>query len=363
MPGSIVVESEDGELLAVTRVPVSDVAGAARLRRQATRLEDARHPGVVELVDLRATDGADGTAPALELRTRFVGGTTLATRRGDPTRLPALLAEVAATVAALHERGCTHGALTAEHVVLAPTGAPVLCGLGDGERADGTAATAADDVAALADLLGATAAACSDAGVAAALRTVAASVDPSTTAAEISARLAAAAVADPMRPRRRRTAGRAVAAVLVVTLGTAAGAVALGPTTHDPASPGGSGPAAPTGDGQADVDGDGDLDDVRWSAGVLRAGSARWTLGQRGDALALGDWDCDGVATPALVRAGDRSVFLFPRWAGPGDAVDAVLHSHLPAGAALIPAAACGAPLARSTDGSTTPLDTEERTR
>jgi len=65
----------------------------------------------------------------------------------------------------------------------------------------------------------------------------------------------------------------------------------------------------------ADIDGDGCEEAVRWSDGVLQAGSARFALGGSGDAWAVGDWDCDGRRTPALLHQGTLAVF--DTWPGP----------------------------------------------
>jgi hypothetical protein len=49
----------------------------------------------------------------------------------------------------------------------------------------------------------------------------------------------------------------------------------------------------------------------------------RWRLGQAGDDAVLGDWDCDGRATPALYRPSTGEVFLFDGFAAAGP-----LHSR-----------------------------------
>jgi hypothetical protein len=64
----------------------------------------------------------------------------------------------------------------------------------------------------------------------------------------------------------------------------------------------------------ADVDGDGCEEPVRWADGVLQAGTARFALGAAGDAVVVGDWDCDGRRTPALLAAG--RLVVFDAWAG-----------------------------------------------
>jgi hypothetical protein len=78
----------------------------------------------------------------------------------------------------------------------------------------------------------------------------------------------------------------------------------------------------------ADVDGDGCEEPVRWSDGVLQAGTARFALGASGDAWAVGDWDSDGRRTPALLHHGALAVF--DAWPAPGGE----LHGHQVANAA-----------------------------
>jgi hypothetical protein len=65
----------------------------------------------------------------------------------------------------------------------------------------------------------------------------------------------------------------------------------------------------------ADVDGDGCAEAVVVEGGTISAGPARWTLGEPGDLAAVGDWDCDGADSPALLRPATGDVFIFPGWA------------------------------------------------
>jgi hypothetical protein len=65
----------------------------------------------------------------------------------------------------------------------------------------------------------------------------------------------------------------------------------------------------------ADLDGDGCPEPWWTSEGRLHAGGRTYAVGASGDLVAVGDWDCDGSATPALVEAGTGGVFLFPEWA------------------------------------------------
>ncbi|MBW3644676.1 MAG: protein kinase, partial [Actinobacteria bacterium] len=69
----------------------------------------------------------------------------------------------------------------------------------------------------------------------------------------------------------------------------------------------------------ADVDGDGCPDPVEVSDGVVAAAGARWQVGAPDDLVVIGDWDCDGLATPAVVRPSSGHVWTFPRWADDSD--------------------------------------------
>ena len=73
----------------------------------------------------------------------------------------------------------------------------------------------------------------------------------------------------------------------------------------------------------ADIDGDGCPDALTVDGAVVTAGDAQWTLGEPGDQVALGDWDCDGSASAALLRPPTGDVFVFPSWAELGAPVSA----------------------------------------
>ncbi len=65
--------------------------------------------------------------------------------------------------------------------------------------------------------------------------------------------------------------------------------------------------------GARDVDGDGCAEQIEISEGFVSVDDVRYPVGAPGDQIAVGDWDCDGVATVALVQPGGQ-VYLFPSW-------------------------------------------------
>lgn len=103
-----------------------------------------------------------------------------------------------------------------------------------------------------------------------------------------------------------------------------------------------------------DVDGDGCPEAVELDGRSARVGTVTVELGQDGDVVALGDWTCAGVATPALLRPSTGEVFVFPEWSldEPLE-VDAV--TVVP-GATDITAGpgACPAPVVATPDGERT---------
>jgi tRNA A-37 threonylcarbamoyl transferase component Bud32 len=105
-----------------------------------------------------------------------------------------------------------------------------------------------------------------------------------------------------------------VSAVDPTTTTTAAPAPEQSTTTVAPAT--GPWPAEcsvpePTG---PDVDGDGCPEEVVLDGRTAQVGTVTVELGQEGDLVALGDWHCDGIATPALLRPETGEVFVFPAW-------------------------------------------------
>jgi tRNA A-37 threonylcarbamoyl transferase component Bud32 len=154
---------------------------------------------------------------------------------------------------------------------------------------------------------------------------------------------------DTGEPRRRLPLGRAGLLLVVLAIGVVggvAGARAVRPLGSHPASASDPDPA-PTGASEEattmtsvapstteaaapaviwpqrcevpeptgpDVDGDGCPETITVDGRTAQVGTVTVALGQDGDLVALGDWHCDGVATPALLRPDTGEVFVFAEW-------------------------------------------------
>ncbi len=104
------------------------------------------------------------------------------------------------------------------------------------------------------------------------------------------------------------------------------------------------------------VDGDGCVDQVFLGVSqttgrpLVVTSANRWEVGEPGDLLTLGDWNCDGVATVAALRPSTGGVFTFGVWPGSGSVtptftaqvpVDATALATLPASVELASPQAC----------------------
>lgn len=106
----------------------------------------------------------------------------------------------------------------------------------------------------------------------------------------------------------------------------------------------------------ADVDGDGCAEGVVIDGSSIQAGPVKYRLGEASDRLAVGDWDCDGLATPALVRPGTGEVFVFARWATATEPLTLAPTAVVAAGATPVSdrPSRCGPLLLRTGQGATT---------
>lgn len=349
---------------------------AAALRAEGERLRAAAHPGVVEVLE------STGTDDAWELRLAHAGRPLAAAGALTTAQVAGLAAAVASTLADLHEGGIVHGRVDAGHVLISRQGRPVLCGFGastDAEQADDVAAVGA----LLTELLGPTAdmepmperrwprrawsgwdrrtlllladqacaeppsrrpparrlaTAITEAVPGALLGPPAGEPATPTNDDPIEAlRASAAETSAPGRSRLPLLAG-AAAVVLLVAVGSVR---TLRPDTS-PATVMDAAPSNATVLATSDLPptttttrpgpapapcvvlpgtSPGACAPVRVVGTAVRVGKVHFELGEPGDELVLGDWDCDGSATPALLRPTTGDVFVFPSWAVDRDLV------------------------------------------
>lgn len=123
---------------------------------------------------------------------------------------------------------------------------------------------------------------------------------------------------------------RVLLAVLVIAAGVVLG-TGVGPADGPPADP--RPPSTPTHRGRvagvvttrpSPVASTSTTDAVRlWPVAAptiegreIATGEGRWEVGSDGDVVAVGDWDCDRLPTPAVLRPSTGEVAVFDRWAG-----------------------------------------------
>ena len=372
----------------------------AALRREAEVLRALGGHGVVRLIEI--VDGADVT----ELVVLDTGGPSLAAALADPATdsrsALRLLADACDAVSRLHEQGWAHGDLRADHVLLTRRHHIRLCSLGDavslGTEPD---AGRADRVALLRIVDDWTRSAGTDGSPMSsrirsrvlARRTHRLPDDPDPRLlGRILRRTAATGLAVPSRDRIRLPlplrSGRRVRRVAVpaVTITLVAGiawfalpfqgpdpglggsdsgggtahttqmstttTVALGAAPPAPETAAASGCRAVE-RSRPDVDGNGCSDDVSIEHDVVVAGGHRYRVGRVGDLAAIGDWDCDGTSTIAVLRPEDGTVHVFDRWALDGRPAQAATWGRVDGAATIAaPADGCGAPRVTTTAGA-----------
>lgn len=93
----------------------------------------------------------------------------------------------------------------------------------------------------------------------------------------------------------------------------------------------------------------------------VRTGGHRWSVGRPGDVIALGDWDCDGSATPAVLRPGSGRLHLFTAWATEEAPLTASPGPTVPANASAVEPRGCGVATVGTADGGTFEIATTRR--
>lgn len=94
----------------------------------------------------------------------------------------------------------------------------------------------------------------------------------------------------------------------------------------------------------ADLDGDGCPTALRWDGEVLEVpedttiAAARYAIGRPGDTLVFGDWDCDGLVTPAIHRPEVGQTVIFDEWANAGQPLEGRTAEVEPGGTATVEA-------------------------
>lgn len=334
----VTVVRDDERLLAVKRITDADTD---RRRREAALLARLDHPGIVQFVEL--VDGDDGQPG--ELRLHYAGTDTW--ERRPPTSTDGIvegLAVVAATIADLHELGTAHRALAPDHVIVGPDRRPVLCGFADAGPAEPSAR--ADDLAGLADLVVHLSAHGPDE-----LRRPLDDLAARARRGEVSARDLADTL-DDLRPRDRGAApppswrhrapliaGAAAAATVLATVLAFAALIATDdvdpddtsspvpsttiPSTVPPTSAASTTAPTASSTSAASTTVPGLPPTTSAAPVIVIHDGRRYGIGTAGDQVVLGDWDCDGVATPALLDRGRGLIARFDSWPAAGEAIAA----------------------------------------
>ena len=87
---------------------------------------------------------------------------------------------------------------------------------------------------------------------------------------------------------------------------------------------------------------------------VLEHGGHRYVVGAPGDFVQTGDWDCDGQATPAIVRPSTGDVVLFDAWPTPNQSISMPVRWQVeaPTGAEAVSDGSCDLLRVYTTAGS-----------
>lgn len=96
----------------------------------------------------------------------------------------------------------------------------------------------------------------------------------------------------------------------------------------------------------------------------VRAAGRRWVVGAPGDLVTVGDWDCDGTATPAVLRPSSGRLHVFDTWAPDATTpVTAAPGPTVPPSASAVEANGCGTATVRTADGRAVRITTQRAGR
>ena len=283
----------------------------ARLRHEADLLGRLDHPGVVRFVDY--DDG-----PPAALRTAFVGPDSWRTSHADTAAFAALTA----TLADLHDSGLAHGDLRADHVLLDPEQRPILCGFAAAGPA--TAERMHTDRVALAAMLRDEASR-QPHGAAHRMRDAAEALEEPALPTRAAIRLLDERAPTAAEPRRQRPSTRVIVAALaaLVVVAAVVAAMAVGDEPQPTAAPPEPSMTAPVPTAPPEPAMPAPLPSATPTAAATEPAEVvvhdgrRYGVGAAGDLVAVADWNCSGVPTPAVLRPATGELAVFAAWPDP----------------------------------------------
>ena len=278
--------------------------GGDELRREAAVLQAVAGPGAPEVVAVEDGDGDEvRLVTAVEPPLLLVGAD-----------IGAVAAAVAAVLARAHDAGIVHGPLRDDHLHGRP-GAVVVAGWHEAGPGDPTT-----DVAELGRFVQRHAG--SD-PVLLALADRALAHEPPA----MSALVTAAPIRLPV-PRRPSlpVVGLVVAAVVVGT-GLLVGSGGTGEATEIPVP---TPTTSTTTTSSTTTTTALPASDIRVTGNVVERDGERWTVGQAGDVVVVGNWHCDGDPVPAVLRRTTGRLWVFDGWSAAGEPVAGRVVATLP---------------------------------
>lgn len=84
----------------------------------------------------------------------------------------------------------------------------------------------------------------------------------------------------------------------------------------------------------------------------VRTDEGRWEVGIEDDVVTIGDWDCDRLPTPAVLRPADGRVAVFDHWASADREEPARTIATVAGAIGLHPGRTCGEVIVQHGDGS-----------